>query len=178
MSCLSAGINATITVISKDFIETAPSSRGRNEAEQLRLARLLSLGLGLAVIAGSVGIGSVRGNLFEITQKTVQLLAGPLFGLFFLAMFVRYSTPFGAIFGALYSTAAAVIVGYWDILTGLPGLSFLWITPVSFAVTMAAGFLFSRMPTRGRSPRALALYSLATSIPLAGAVGWIILIRR
>ena len=145
------------------------------EREELRLSHFLAVGIGLAVILGSVVVGAVRGNIFEVAGKTINLLGCPLFGMFFLALFVRHATPFGAIMGAVYSTASAVLVAYWDVITGGPGVSFTWIAPVSLATSLAAGWLFSRLPTRGRPRGAIAAYAAASLAALglivAGVLG-------
>lgn len=174
MSCLSAGINALITIISKDFVETRSAHVERSEREKVRFSRLLAFIIGTAVVVGSVGVGLVRGNIFEVAGKTVDLLGCPLFGLFFMAIFVRFATPFGAIFGAIYSAAAAMVVGYWDVITGQPEISFLWIAPIALATSLSAGCLFSLLPTRGRSAPALAGYAVAALAPVIAAVGWLI----
>jgi len=138
------------------------------------LTRLLILGLGIAVIAGGIGVGSLRGNLVEMSGKTINLLFCPIFGLFFLAMFVRFATPFGAIMGAVYSATAATLVAFWDVFTGQPALSFLLIIPVSFVVSLAASCCFSLLPTRGRPWPALAAFTLGGLLPLAFVVGWLL----
>lgn len=159
MSGFSSGANSVVTVIATDFLGT--DRPGIAEIVKVRSARLLTLGVGALAMLGSVWIGSVRGDLLEVAGKTVNLLICPLFGLFFLAVFVKFSTPFGAVFGALYSAAAAVLVAYWDVFTGLPQLSFLWVAPVSLAVSIGAGCFFSLAETRGRSAFVLAGYSAA-----------------
>jgi SSS family solute:Na+ symporter len=174
MASLSSGINSTITLVSKDFLETSPANAGSSEAEKLRRAHKLALWFGAAVILGTIGIGSVRGNLFEVSGRTLFLFICPLFGFFFFALFVKFSTPFGAIGGTIYGFAAAVIVSFWDVLTRLPPLSFLWITPVSLVVTLAAGCLLSLLPTRGRSPAALGACAAAVFLVPIGLVGWLI----
>jgi solute:Na+ symporter, SSS family len=175
MAALSGGINATITVLTKDFVEVARSARDRSDAAELRLTRWFAVLMGGAVILGSFAMAYVRGDLQEVTSKTVDLLGFPIFGLFFLAIFIRFSTPFGAIFGALYSIAAAIAVGYWDVLTGSPRLSFLWIPPIAVAVSMVCGCLFSLLPTRGRPLAVIGGYSVATLAPLLALVGWLIM---
>jgi len=174
MSCLAAGLNATVTVVIKDFLDQKGSSAPRGEAAKIRLTRLLILGLGIAVIAGGIGVGSLRGNLVEMSGKTINLLFCPIFGLFFLAMFVRFATPFGAIMGAVYSATAATLVAFWDVFTGQPALSFLLIIPVSFVVSLAASCCFSLLPTRGRPWPALAAFTLGGLLPLAFVVGWLL----
>jgi SSS family solute:Na+ symporter len=173
MSCLSGGLNATTTVITKDLIEVwSPGERG--DAAKMRRTRWLVLVLGVTAVGMCIVMGSVSGDLNEVASKTLNLLICPTFGLFFLAIFVSYATPFGAIIGAVYSTTAAALVGYWDVFTGLPKISFLWLMPISFAVSLAAGSLFSLLPTRGRSATALAGISVATLVPLVAIVAWIL----
>jgi SSS family solute:Na+ symporter len=166
MSSVSSGINSLIAVVSKDLLETFWPSAGGTERNKLRTARFLAVAIGLVIVGGSRLIGLVPGNLLEVAYKTTNLFLCPMFGLFFLALFVPFSTPFGAILGALYSFAAAVVVGYWDVITGRPGLSFQCIAPVSLAVSLAGGTLLSLLPTRGRSRPALAAYAAAALVPL------------
>ena len=169
MSCLSAGINSLIAIITKDFVENSPSLAPRTEPGKLRLTRGLALAIGALVVLGTIGVGAVRGNIFEVAGKTVNLLGCPLFGIFFLALFVPYSTPFGAIMGVIYSVTAAVMVAYWDVLTGLPSITFQWIAPISLGASLAAGCFFSLWPTRGRSPAVLGAFGVAALLPLIGA---------
>ena len=171
MSCLSAGINALITIITKDFIETRLNRPKPTQKAELKMTRVLAIIIGTAVVLGSIAVGHVSGNIYEVAGKTVNLLGCPLFGLFFLAMFVKSATPFGAIMGAVFSAASAVMVGYWDVLTGRPEMSFNWIGPVSFVVSLAAGCLFSLLPTRGRSKGVLVGYSAGSLGLLALLIG-------
>jgi SSS family solute:Na+ symporter len=174
ISGLSSGINSVITVIFKDFIDISAERHGRSEASKIRTARWLAFGIGLIALAGSLAVALVRGDLVEVTGKTVNLFAYPMFGLFFLAMFVPYATPFGAIIGAVYSIAAAVLVGYWDVLSGQPPLSFQWMAPTSLAAALAVGCLFSLLPTRGRARRVLAGYATVSLAPLVALIAWLL----
>lgn len=173
MSCLAGGLNSITTVITKDFVEIWRKGE-RTEAQKIRSTRGLVLVVGVAAILLSIVMGSVSGNLNEVASKTVDLLGCPTFGLFFLAIFVKYSTPFGAIFGALYSGTAAVVVGYWDVITGLPKISFLWIVPITFTVSLVCGCLFSLVPTRGRPARVVAGYSVAATALLVVIVRFVL----
>ena len=175
MSSLSSGINSIIAVFSKDIIETQRPDAGRTEAAKVRTARFLALAIGLLTIAGSTVIGLVPGNLLEVTNKTVALLMCPMFGLFFLAIFVPFATPFGAVLGALCSFASAFIVAYWDLLTGRPGMSFQWIAPTSFAVSIGASCLLSLLPTRQLSTPARLTWG--TAVLAAFVTGFWLLAR-
>jgi len=174
MSCLAAGLNATVTVISRDFLAARENRPGMTEASRVRDSRRLTLALGLVVIAAGIGVGAVRGDLVEMSSKTVNLLFAPIFGLFFLAMFVRFATPFGAMMGAIYSSAAATLVGFWDVFTGQPPVSFLLIVIVSLAVSLLVGTGLSLLPTRGKRWPAVAAWAVVCLAPLAAGVAWLV----
>jgi len=173
MSSLSSGINSTVTVISRDFVDHLRPDRSTSEADQLREVRWLAFGLGLVAIAGSGAVGAVPGNLMEVGNKTLNLFFCPLFGLFFLAFCIPFATPFGAVLGLCYSVAAAALVAYWDVIIGGEQLSFQWISPVALATTVVAGPLFSLLPTRGKPGRVLAAYGGVALLPWPGLI-WLL----
>ncbi len=174
MSCLSAGINSLIATITKDFIENSAHYVPQSEPQKLRLTRWLALAIGSLVVLGTIGVGLVHGNIFEVASKTVNLLSCPLFGLFVLALFVPYATPFGAMLSAVYGVTAAVLVAYWDVLTGQPAITFLWIAPCSLGASLAAGCLFSLWKTRERSTLVLSGYAVAGLLPLVAVCSWLL----
>ncbi len=174
MSGLCAGVNSVVTVLAKDFVDTTRWGSARSDTSRLRTARILSLCVGVVIVLGSLVIGAVPGNLIEVTNKTVNLFMYALFGLFFLAMFVRFATPFGAVMSVVYGVAAAILVGYWDLIAGGPRLSFQWIAPVSQSVSIASGVLFSLLPTRGRRGAVIAGWAVASLAPLAAAIAWLL----
>jgi SSS family solute:Na+ symporter len=167
MSSLSSGINSTITVISKDFIETLIPNLKRSDRDRILTARLLAALIGTIAILGSQLAGMIPGNLIEVAGKTINLLLCPLFGLFFLALFVPFATTFGAVMGAIYSVTAAALVAYWDLITGQPPVSFQWIAPVALCTTLVFSCGFSLLPTRGKSRGILAWYTATALLPLA-----------
>lgn len=150
MSSLSSGINSTAAVITTDII---PFFRKSFDAERssLRLARWSSLAIGVLVVAISTTMAHVPGNIFEVTSKTNGLFVAPLFNLFFMALFVRYATPFGTVMGSIWGLAFAVIIAFWDVLTGGPGITFLWILPGALVVSITTSMLLSLIPTRRMS---------------------------
>ncbi len=166
MSSLSSGINSTITVISKDFIDTFIPNLQRSDRDRILTARLLAAAIGTLAILGSQLAGMIPGNLIEVAGKTINLLLSPLFGLFFLALFVPFATTFGAVMGAVYSVTAAALVAYWDLITGQPPVSFQWIAPAALCTTLVFSCLFSLLPTRGKPRGVLALYAATATLPL------------
>ena len=147
MSSLSSGVNSSCSVISVDFIKRfrkpVDEDAGSN---QVKLNRIISVAVGVVVIALSSLVGAVEGNLLVLAFKLVNLLTAPLFGLFFMAMFVRWATQFGTLVGAAFGLAVVVAVNYWKEFTGTQGISFMWAMPLSLLVQIAVGSLLSLLP--------------------------------
>jgi len=147
MSSLSSGLNSTCSVIMVDWIDRFRRTRSR-ERDQVRIARVVSWIIGAFVVSLSLASSLVRGNLLEAANRLVNLLTAPMFVLFFMAMFVRWATPFGTWAAGLSSLAAAAVIAYTD----LTPLSFLWIMPGSLAVGIVVGCLVSLLPVTKRRP--------------------------
>lgn len=165
MSSLSSGINSTVAVISTDFVRRCTRVFD-DDARRVRTTKILVFIIGVAVVLASLAMDRVPGNIFEVTNKTNGLFVGPLFGLFFMALFVPFATTFGALWGAVYGLAAAAMIAYWDVITGQPGLSFQWIIPAALTAHVAAGCVCSLIPTRGRPGRVVFLWSLVPAAAL------------
>ena len=131
MSSLSSGMNSASSVITSDFISRLRSSE-LEEKSKIVIARWVSVLIGVVVVTLSLFVDQVPGNLFEVANKVVNLFVSPLFVLFFLAMFVRFSNARGAWCGVLTSITIAVLIAFWEEITGHKGISFLWIMPAAF----------------------------------------------
>jgi solute:Na+ symporter, SSS family len=130
MSSLSSGINSSCLVIIKDFI--IPSgNRIYSETEQVKLAKIISVSIGVIIVILSLVIGNVKGNLLEMTYKTINLLVGPLFVPFFMAMFVARAKPTPTFIGTLFSGLIALLISFSNEILSI-NISFLWIIPGSF----------------------------------------------
>ena len=165
-SGMDTGVNAVTAVVMKDFFERygwKPSS----EARQLTLTKYLSYAIGFAVVGTSLLVGKVPGNFMEVSNKLANLESTTIFGLFFLALFVPCATPLGAIFGAVYGLTAAVLIAFWDVLTGRPAVSFLYIGAGGVVFNLGVGYLVSRFGPRRENVRA---NLVAGALLLAGLV--------
>src|SRR5256885_11461659 len=111
MSSLSSGMNSCSAVIATDFIQRFRSGP-LSEKQQVRLARWLSLGVAIVAILLSTVVAQIPGNLLELCMKVVNLLTAPLFILFFLALFIPWSTPLGAVAATVASIAVAVDIAF------------------------------------------------------------------
>lgn len=153
MSSLSSGINASCLVIIKDFVLVF-RRQPMDEGKQVTLAKWISVLIGLVVVVTSLGIGYIKGNLLEMTYKTINLLTAPLFVPFFMAMFVPRAKPTAVFIGTLFSGVTAALISYSHELFSVT-ISFLWIIPVSFIAGIAACWLLSVLFFRNEKARPL-----------------------
>jgi DNA-binding GntR family transcriptional regulator len=96
----------------------------------------------------------ILGRNLRISRASMDpasnLVTVPIFGLFIMAWFVPFVTPLGAMVGTLCSVVAAILIGFWDGLTGQPAISFQYIGMGSLVVSLAVGCFVSRVgPRRG-----------------------------
>ena len=152
MSSVDSGVNSITAVVMTDFVGRF-SKEEKAKSTRIRNARIMALFIGLTVVLASSFMQHVPGNFLEQTKRTIGLLVTPIFTLFFLAMFVRFTTQTGAILGAVFAFVVAVIVAYWESLTGL-SISFLLIFPTSLLVGIASGTLISLAKKRPTDDRA------------------------
>lgn len=152
MSSLSSGINSTSSVIIVDFIERFRDPSRSQVVDQVSAAKRISAVIGVSVVVLSTGVGLVQGNLLELAYKVVNLLTAPLFGLFFMAMFVRSATAFGTLVGAVAGLVTVTLINYWDTFFDTPGIGFMWAMPVSIVVQIIVGIAFSSV---AGTPRAM-----------------------
>ena len=92
MSSLSSGLNSSSSVISVDLLERFRPTK-RSESGHVRLNRRISIVVGIIVVALSLYVSTVQGNLLEVAYKVSNLFVAPLFFLFFMAMFVPLGDP-------------------------------------------------------------------------------------
>jgi solute:Na+ symporter, SSS family len=156
MSSLSSGVNSSCSVITSDFIDRFRRPDSDKVINRVSLARWISVAIGIVVVALTTVVGMVEGNLMELAFKIVNLLTVPLFGLFFMAMFIRWATSFGTICGAVFGVATVTLFSYWSEITGdpEPPISWVWAMTICFFVQSAAGMLFSLPPIGRRNTMA------------------------
>ena len=148
MSSVDSGVNSVTAVVTTDFIDRFRGSSLHQHA-QVRLARLLSVTIGIVVVVtSSFVIAHVPGNFLEQAMRTFGLLVTPIFLLFLFALFIPFATQMGAIAGAITGFLGAFVVAYWEMLSGLPGISFQWTFPVSLGAGCVCGCVWSLLAKR------------------------------
>jgi len=160
MSSLSSGINSTSSVLAMDLLPDLLNS----EKSTLTGIRLSSAAIGVVVILLSLLIPAVPGNIIEVTAKTNGLFIAPLFNLFFMALFVKSIKPFSVVMGSVYGLFAAFTVAFWDVLTGYPSWSFLWIAITSLLVAIISSLIFNQVLKNVRKEQRI-LWGILLCIP-------------
>jgi SSS family transporter len=109
MSTLSGSINSIVTAVITDF--TARLGPPRPEAAQMRLARALTLVIGLAGTASALVLATwnVR-SLWDVFLQSLGLFGGGLAGIFALGIFTQRAHGTGALVGFAASAAVLAIV--------------------------------------------------------------------
>ena len=144
MSSLSSGMNAASAVITTDFLGRFRQSK-YTQLQSMHAARWASIVIGIFVlllsllIASLVKHGYLKDSLLDLCMKVVNLLTAPLFVLFFLALFVPWAKPRGAIAATLASVTVAVEFAF--VLWG--GKAFLFTAPASLFVGVVVGSVVS-----------------------------------
>jgi len=141
MSSLSSGVNSACSVISADFFDRIKGVKS-SEQGHVRRTKYISWIVGFVVVFLSLFASIVPGNLLAVAFKVANLLAAPLFVLFFHSMFVPWATTFGTWIAGILSVTAAVGIAYFNLF----GLSFIWLMPVSLAVGIIVGLVASLLP--------------------------------
>jgi len=153
MSSLSSGVNSSSSVITVDFIDRFRKIK-LSEVAHIKIARYVTVVVGVVVVGISFYVSAVPGNLLEVTYRAVNLLVAPLFILFCMAMFIPWATEFGTWVATLCSIGVAVAIAFWENIFGVPGPSFLFIMPASLVVGVVVGMTASLIPI-GHGPRSM-----------------------
>lgn len=144
MSSIDSGVNSITAVVQTDFLDRL-GRQPQTEAGHVRFAKVLAFVIGIAIVLGSSVMQYVPGNYLEVTQKTTNLLVTPIFGLFIMALFVPWATAVGTLAGGAVGIAVAALIGFWDVITGGPTLSFQWISACALTANLAVACLVSAL---------------------------------
>ena len=150
MSSVDSGVNSITAVVMTDFVDRFRRESMTTKAH-VRASQLLAVTVGCIVIAGSILIEFVPGNLLEVSKRATGLLVTPIFTLFFLAFFVRFATAAGTNAGSLAGFLTAILIAFWNPLIEDRSLSITWINPMALTVGIIVGCIVSLLTGRRRS---------------------------
>lgn len=150
MSSIDSGVNSITAVIMTDVMDRF----GRKPAtarENVSYARRLALVIGAVVVLLSTFMDRIPGNFMAVTNKVVNLLTVPIALLFVFALFVPFANAKGVWAGTIASVSTALLIAFsgtifgLDPVTGLPPVTFQWISPAAAAVGLTVGLIACKL---------------------------------
>lgn len=154
MSSLDSGISSIGSVLMTDFKATFAHGCGDDQHRLMRRAKWIGLCIGLVGIALSYTNFLVPGNLVEKAHRLSSFFVVPMFVLFALAFFVKFSTPAGAWTSIIVGFLAGVFFSYYQQIVNLykwfagdasvtAEFSFVLIMPLSIVCSLLSGIIVS-----------------------------------
>ena len=123
MSSLDSGVNSVSAVLTIDVVGRLRPLR--DQSEELRLARGITLAVGLICTALAWIMLSIpqHYNIIGITARTFNCALGPLASMFLAGMFLRRSGQTAVVVAALFGLAVAISAAWWVELNWALGLT-------------------------------------------------------
>lgn len=174
MSSIDSGVNSIAAVVMTDFLQRF-GRQPKTERGAMLFSKWISVAIGAVVLLASLLVKHAPGNFAEMTMKTGNLLISPVFALFVLALWVPFATPLGALVGCAYGIATAVLIAFWELITGGPPLSFNWVGPAALVVDLLIAIPLSRWGPRRENRRGTLV---AGTIAVAALGGVLIALAR
>lgn len=146
MSSLDSGLNSISSVVTVDFFRRL-SSRPPSPRQELWVARIVTTVTGVAAVLVCVWLLNIpeetRGNFTDLTSRISNFMAGPMGGLFLVAILIKRCQGRVAIFSTLIGIVVASILslGHLFLDLGLDAagqpraFSWMWVIPGSCVVT-------------------------------------------
>jgi len=144
MSSVDSGINSCTTAFMVDFWRRLKygqvhvpkaAEEGAEAQHDLRMARWLTLGIGVAVTIIACFVGRL-GSIIVIAGKLINGFCGPMFAIFLLGMVTRRARSLGVCVGALVS----LLVMWYLTFFAKTTLSFQWPSTVGLVIALAVGY--------------------------------------
>src|SRR5262245_56096086 len=143
LSSVDSAINSCTSVLVIDIynrlirgVETARTTA--SDAGDVFVSRVATGAFGILGTILAMNVSKI-GSLLEIANKLINAFAGPLFGIYILAMFSRRATGGAALIAGILGSATAYYVAY------MSRIGFMWPSTLGFAATVATGLLLSGM---------------------------------
>jgi len=147
LSSVDSAINSCTSVLVIDIYnrmirgkETLRAGQTKDEAiaqgkADVFLSRIATLGFGALGTVLAMNVSKI-GSLLEIANKLINAFAGPLFGIYILAMFSRRATALNALVAGVVGSLTSYYVAY------MSHIGFMWPSTMGFAATLAVGIVW------------------------------------
>jgi SSS family transporter len=149
LSSIDSAISACTSVLVIDVYRRFAGAAD-NARTQVVVSRVATVLFGAAGTLLATNVSRI-GTLLEIANKLVNAFAGPLFGIYLLAMFSRKATSGAALVAGLAGTATSYYVAYHT------SIGFMWPSTFGLAATIAIGAAIAALGRARPSPQALQL---------------------
>lgn len=157
MSSIDSGVNSITAVVMTDFLDRFGKKPATPEAH-VRFARRLAVVIGTVVVLLSTFMDHIPGNFMAVTNKVVNLLTVPIALLFVFALFVPFANTKGVWTGTMASVCTALLIAFsgvifgLDPVTGLPPITFQWISPAAAVVGLTVGLVACKIFAKEKIP--------------------------
>ena len=152
MSAASAGANSIVTVLVNDLIKPLRHT-SRTDSQDLKLGRLLTLGVGL-IATGVALYASTLESLLKASLNFTSAFAAPVLALFLLGMLTRRAHFWGWLVPAVLTAVATLLTpkfwfvnGGWRFslgrIAGAQQLHYYWYFPIAFFIVFVLGYILS-----------------------------------
>ena len=150
MSSMDSGINSLSTVIVNDFVKPL-RRRARTETQDVNLARLLTLVLGVFAVAVACYVSTVE-HILKASSAFLGLFSGPILALFLLGILTRRASFRGWLVGVALAMPATIWLQY-----GV-GAHFIYYFPFCFGICFLTGYPASVLLGGPKAPSELTLW--------------------
>jgi SSS family transporter len=141
LSSVDSAINSCTSVVVIDIyrrlilgLETSHENSEGGGGHDVLVSRVATVAFGIIGTILAMNVSRI-GSLLEIANKLINAFAGPLFGIYILAMFSRRATSGAALVAGIVGSATSYYVAY------LSRIGFMWPSTLGFAATVAVGLL-------------------------------------
>jgi solute:Na+ symporter, SSS family len=153
LSSIDSAINSCTSVVVIDlygrvFLNRREGGLEGDDRHQVLVSRLATLAFGLSGTLLATNVSRI-GSLLEIANKLVNAFAGPLFGIYLLAMFSRRATGGPVLVAGVLGTLTSYLVAYHT------SIGFMWPSTFGLTATLLTGHALA-LVSRSR-PTAAAL---------------------
>jgi len=140
MSSMDSGINSMAAMIMSDFIKPL-RHKARTDREDVRLARILTFGLG-AVAIGVACYASRLEHILKASSAFLGLFGGPILAIFLLGIFTRRANFWGWLVGTAIAIAVTLMLQYIELQPGQK-LHFIYYFPICMGISIIVGYPMS-----------------------------------